>query len=396
MQVYLCGSSALISKCRQEALLGKQAMRYWVLLIWVVLWVPKGWTQTERIQAGDSLKITVEEDESLSQVYPVDSQGNLQMPLIGLVKVAGLTPQEAAQTIARLLKEGRFFRDPKVTVERVQPKTPTISIGGAVRVGGSFKLEPGWRLSDALKAAGTTEQADLSAVRLERADGTLLSINYQRFLQQNDPTFNPLLQAGDRIFVPIRPSGDHLLILGAVQKPGIVPFEQGLTLAGAIQKAGGATPEADLTKVRLKRKESPEELTVNLTVPTGDLELQPGDQVVVPFRAAKQFIVVRGAVRQPGLIPYTENLTLTRALEAAGGPTAEARLERVLIERPAGKRKQKITVNLLEVAQGRRHDEVIQPGDVIEVPGPPRRTSAAETLQLVWLLLSLAFLLSRR
>ncbi len=356
-----------------------------------------GLTQELTIAPGDSLKITIQPDASLSRVYKVDEQGNLQMPLIGVLKAVGLTPTQLANEIARRLREGGYLRNPQVKVEIVERAEPKVSVSGAVRKAGEFTLQSGWRLSDALREAQPSDAADLSAIRLERLDGTRLTINFLKFQQEGDSNENPELRAGDRIFVPLQAGGRNVIVVGAVQKPGVVPYEQGLTLIQAIGKAGGTLPEADTTKITLKRAQSAQPETINLNTLQGDIPLQPGDQITVPYRATKQFVLVRGGVRRPGLINYVENMTLTQALEAAGGPLPEAKLERVTIERPSGKRTQRIVVNLLQVAQGSRADETLQPGDTIDVPMPRRRSgSIEEPLRIVWLLLSIYFLVANR
>lgn len=370
-------------------------MRWGVLLL-AALMVIGSWAQNEKIQPNDTLKVTVRDEESLSRAYKVDAQGNIQFPLIGLVKVAGLTVNEAAQTIARLLRDGQFLRDPRVTVERTAAAEPTVSVSGAVGKAGNFKLKENWRLSDALEQAQPTTQADLSAVRLERTGESVQTINHQRFIRENDGTMNPLLEPNDRIFVPLKAGGQNVIVLGAVKTPGVVEYETGLTVAAAITKAGGATTEADLSMVKLERKGTGQTQTLDLTHLSGDTVIGPGDEITVPIKANRQFFVVRGAVRNPGLFNYTEGMALTQAIDTAGGPNSEARLDKVVIERPTPRRLEKITVNMLQVAQGARQDERVLPGDTVVVPGAPKQTSLGEILNIIWLLLSIALLLSRR
>jgi polysaccharide export outer membrane protein len=375
------------------------AMTRCVGLLGLCLVLLSAWAQDPpRVQPGDSLRITVEGDESLSRVYVVDSTGAFRMPLIGLVQAGGRTTDEVAQEIARRLREGNFYRDPKVTVEIAQRAEPKVTVQGAVRRGGDFTLQASWRLSDALKAAQPTDTADLSAVRLERLNGERLTLNHLKFIQEGDESANPLLQAGDRIFVPLRAGGRNVLVLGAVRSPGAFDYESARTLIQAIGKAGGTLPEADTTRIQIRRANQAEPIPVNLNTIQGDIELQPGDQINVPFRSVRQFIVVRGAVNRAGLINYAENMTLTQAIEAAGGPKPNAILERVVILRPAERGKQqRITVNLLEVAQGTRPDEPLLPGDTVEVPEPAqRRASAEEPLRILWLILSIIYLVTRQ
>jgi hypothetical protein len=185
-----------------------RVMARWVGLLALWLTLVAVWAQdSPRVQAGDSLRITVEGDESLSRVYVVDSSGAFRMPLIGLVQAAGRTTDELAREIARRLREGNFYRDPKVTVEIAQRAQATVTVQGAVRRGGDYPLQAGWRLSDALNAAQPTDTADLSAVRLERVSGERLTLNHLKFVQEGDESANPVLQAGDRIFVPLRAGG---------------------------------------------------------------------------------------------------------------------------------------------------------------------------------------------
>lgn len=372
-------------------------MRAILSLCGLLLMLTAGLTQEQKILPGDSLKITIQQDPSLSRVYQVDDRGNLQMPLIGVLKAAGLTPKELADEIARRLREGDFIRNPQVKVEIVARAEPKVSVTGAVRKAGAFTLQSGWRLADALREAEPSSVADLSAIRLERLDGTKHTINFLKFQHEGDQNENPELQPGDRIFVPLQPGGRNVIVVGAVQKPGVVPYEQGLTLIGAIGKAGGTLPEADTTQITLKRADAATPQTINLNTLQGDIPLQPGDQITVPYRAVRQFILIRGGVRRPGLINYVEKMTLTQAIEAAGGPLPEAKLERVTIQRPSGKKTLRITVNLLQVAQGARADETLQPGDTIDVPMPRRRGgSIEEPLRIIWLLLSIYFLVANR
>ncbi len=371
----------------------------WLLILVLGLWM-FGWVKAQEptIQPGDKIRITVEGDESLSRVYEVDSRGEVQMPLIGTLKASGKTPGALAEEIRQRLIEGRFYRDPKVAVEIVLPARPVITVAGAVRRAGELELKTGWRVNDALEVASPTNVADLTAVRLERADGTKLTLNILRYRQSGEESENPLLQAGDRIFVPLMPTNRNIIVLGAVNRPGTYDFAEAKTLLQAISLAGGTQTEADLTQVSIKRAGQAEPIIVNLRTLTGDVELQTGDQILVPFRRVRQFIVVRGGVRQPGIVNYTEGMTLTQALDAAGGPTDKAILEKIVISRPiAGGRTQKITVNLLEVAQGSRPDEPLQGGDTVEVPViRERRSSPEEPLRVVWLLLSIIYLVTRR
>ena len=69
------------------------------------------------VAAGDNLKITVFDEPSLTGEFQIDSSGDLAMPLIEKVSVAGMNPNEVAQAIGTNLKSGGYVLDPKVSVE---------------------------------------------------------------------------------------------------------------------------------------------------------------------------------------------------------------------------------------------------------------------------------------
>ncbi len=371
-------------------------MRWFVWLVGVA-WLVQALIAQEEIvlQAGDTIRVIVEEDESLTRVYKIDSQGNFQMPLIGTVQAGGKTTTAVAQEIARRLEEGRFLREPTVRVELVERAKAVVTVTGAVRKAGEFELRAEWRLSDALREADPTTVADLTAVRLERADGTTMTLNYLRYEREGDESVNPVLKAGDRVFVPLQIGGHTVVVLGAVRTPGSYPYDEAKTLLQALGKAGGTLPEADMSQITIKRVNREEPLVVNFNTLPGDFQLEAGDQITVPFRRVRQFVVVRGAVRNPGIVNYFDGMTLSQAIEAAGGFTDKAILERVSIQRPGARKK--ITVNLLEVAQGTRADEPLQAGDTVEVPAirEARRRSPEEPLRVLWLILSIVYLVTR-
>jgi polysaccharide export outer membrane protein len=68
------------------------------------------------LSSGDRLRVIVFGQDNLANIYTVDGEGRIAMPLIGPLKVAGGTTQDAARAIEVKLRNG-FIREPKVTVE---------------------------------------------------------------------------------------------------------------------------------------------------------------------------------------------------------------------------------------------------------------------------------------
>ncbi|WP_279477980.1 polysaccharide export protein [Aureimonas sp. SK2] len=107
--------------------------------------------QDYRLDAGDRLRITVFEQESLTSIYAVDKAGYLSLPLIGSVPARGKTPDEVRAAVTAALRNG-FLRDPDVSVQ-VEQYRPFF-VMGEVTTGGQYSYVPGMTVQNAVAIAG--------------------------------------------------------------------------------------------------------------------------------------------------------------------------------------------------------------------------------------------------
>ena len=125
-----------------------------------------------RVGAGDKLAIRVMGQQELTGVYVVDPDGNISMPLIRTVPVAGLSLKEVEETITRRLRQG-FLRNPSVSVQPMELRP--FYVLGEVKQAGRYPYQPGMTVAQAVAmASGFTERADTGKVLLTRrtAEGT--------------------------------------------------------------------------------------------------------------------------------------------------------------------------------------------------------------------------------
>lgn len=108
-------------------------------------------TQPYLLDSGDSVRVTVFEQESLTNSYAVDQAGYISFPLIGAVPARGHTPSQIEVLIANKLREG-YLRDPDISVEidRYRP----VFIMGEVGAAGQYSYVPGMTVQKAIAAAG--------------------------------------------------------------------------------------------------------------------------------------------------------------------------------------------------------------------------------------------------
>ena len=147
-----------------------------------------------RLGAGDKLRITVFNEETLSGEYEVDGSGVLALKLIGTIEAGGKTVPEVTQVIEEKLKDG-YLRNPSVAIEVLNYRP--FYVLGEVKEPGKYAYVSGMTVLNAVAlAGGYTYRAKQSRVLVIRA---------------NDPSKkeevadqNTVIMPGDIIRVPER------------------------------------------------------------------------------------------------------------------------------------------------------------------------------------------------
>lgn len=129
---------------------------------------PSDTTTPERyvgvLRPGDLLDIVVYREEELTNKYLIDSRGDVQIPGLGVVRAAGLSPVEVKARLREALLE-RGFANPELSV---QPLV-RVYVLGEVRTPGPQLVEPGATLLQIVTVAGgPTPQANLEETRVVR------------------------------------------------------------------------------------------------------------------------------------------------------------------------------------------------------------------------------------
>lgn len=249
------------------------------------------------IGPGDTLAVTVFDIQELSGTFRVSQKGQVDLPLIGKIQVAGLTADQAAAEIQSKLQEGGFVLHPQVTVTVTEYATQGANIMGQVRNPGIYPTLGSRTLLDMLTmAGGVTPSAGKLVTIIHRDDPhhpvyLALAQNAAGFKMQA----NPVIQPGDTVIV--QKSG-IIYVLGDVHRPGgyLIDNNEQLTLMQALSLAGGNTITSKIRDVRLirKMKAGKEEITLNLKKvyegKEADITVADGDILYVPSSTIKTFI----------------------------------------------------------------------------------------------------------
>lgn len=159
-----------------------------------------------RLGIGDAIAGTVQRFPDLNFSGTIDLDGNILVPLLGKVQIAGLTVEAAQEKIRQGLN--RFVVDPQLIVTLTGLRPAQVTITGEVRRPGYYGLAPGSQLLSALQAAGgATTSADLRniVVRRRSPDGNSV-------IEQQVDLFTPLQNATSLPDLRLR-DGDAVVVL---------------------------------------------------------------------------------------------------------------------------------------------------------------------------------------
>lgn len=211
--------------------------------------------QEYRLAAGDVLRIAVYQNPDLSLEARLSEAGILNFPLIGPVRLGGLTVAAAERLIASGLREGQFVRQPQVNVSVMQVRGHQASVLGLVNRPGRFALEAaGLRLTELLAMAGGTAAgaADTAVVTGSRQGRPWrVEVDLPALFGPDGQTRDVTIAHGDTVWVDRQP---QVYIYGEVQRPGPVRLERGMTLMQVLATGGGLTPRGTDKGIRLHRR----------------------------------------------------------------------------------------------------------------------------------------------
>jgi polysaccharide export outer membrane protein len=224
--------------------------------------------------------VTVYQNPDLTLETRVTEAGVISYPLLGAVRLGGMSATQAEKVIADGLRNGNFVKQPQVSVVVTQVRGNQASVLGMVNKPGRYPIEVAeLRLTDLIAMAGGTMPTAADVVTIVgsrngqgyRADVDLPSV-FGAGRRGNDV----LIQNGDVVWVERAPT---VYIYGEVQRPGQLRLERGMTLIQALAAGGGLTQRGTEKGIRIHRRGADGKVQVN-QLPM-DSALQDGDVVYV-------------------------------------------------------------------------------------------------------------------
>lgn len=210
-----------------------------------------------QLAAGDIVRITVFQNPDLTVETRVSENATISYPLIGIVKIGGLSISAAEQAIAGALKSGGFLQSPQVNIALLQNRGNQASVLGYVNKPGRFPLETVTiRVSEMIAMAGGVAPtgADTAIITGTREGRPFRrEIDIAGMFLNNKPEDDIVVAGGDVIYVHRQPL---FYIYGEVQRPGSYRVERQMTVQQALAQGGGPTLRGTERGLRVYRRAS--------------------------------------------------------------------------------------------------------------------------------------------
>lgn len=286
-----------------------------------------------RLGPGDELRIAIWGSLQHEYFAPVDREGNVTIPEVGVLPAAGMTLGAFEERLSAELR--KVFSGFKLGVSLRRLRRIQVIVAGEVVRPGAYFLSPVSSTFNALYfAGGPTPQGTLRRVRVVRDGRIVGEVDLYRYLMGGDTSGEVRLLSGDTVF--ILPKGPEATIRGEVNRPAIFELLGGETVADLVAMGAGLTSTAFVERAILDRvSPATGPLSVELDI-TGllnpdsaavaagsmSLPLQDGDNLTVYsiyHVESRQFVEIQGMVQYPGIYPLFPNSRVSDVVFRAGG-----------------------------------------------------------------------------
>lgn len=256
-----------------------------------------------RLGPGDVVRIEAPQAPEINGLsVRVSGPGTVNLPLVGEVRLGGLTTGEGEQLLAQRLS--RYIHTPQVSLFVSEFASQEITVTGAVARPGILPIQRPRSLFEVLSMAGGLAANAGSTVNVRTRGPDPVSgqtVGHNLMIDLRDLVRTPdaqalVLRGGDSVYVP---EAGVFFVDGAVQSPGSYPLRPEMTVLKAIAVAGGTDWAAVEERVRVIRRDGsgvPRELALDLAAVRDrgaeDMLLEDGDVVVVDTNQAKKGAVV--------------------------------------------------------------------------------------------------------
>ena len=268
------------------------------------------------IGPGDELRVQLYGNNIINRLVPVNREGNLVIPEIGVIQVSGLTFKEARDKILSTVDASLIGVSVEISLAKI--KSIQVFVLGNAYSPGAYTISSLSNISNVLFfAGGPTENGSLRNINVKRAGKTVGSFDFYDLLIRGNINSDIRLFSNDAIV--IEPTGKTVTITGEVKNPARFELLEGENFDDLLSFASGFSNLADVKKITLSSiADNGERIFKNYSFnQINDLNLADGDEIFVHrlSNTPRNIIEIIGEIASPGSIAYEENITLEKLIK---------------------------------------------------------------------------------
>lgn len=265
---------------------------------------------------GDVINVQTFGKTNQNLSLTIGRNGSINLPDIGPVAVSGQSFAQLRKQINDVIKNKTIGVDVSVTMGAM--RTMQVYIVGEAAQPGAYNVNGLTTITQALIASGGVKKSgSLRHIQLIRKGQVVSEFDLYDLLIKGDTSKDLRLSSGDTLFIPIRDNA--LTIEGQVARPAVYETKGGTTLAQLLSLAGGAKPNAYLSRVSVRRTSTNgvQQFTLDLSSPSGrGFKLENGDKVNLSAvsKSLKNAVAVRGEVVRQGALNFKQGMKVSDAI----------------------------------------------------------------------------------
>lgn len=282
-----------------------------------------------QVGPDDELFIDIYGYSEISYTRKVSSDGTINVPLVGIITVGGMSVEQATARIRNRLSTvypGIRSGNTNVRVAVGNIRTINVILTGNILRPGTYSLSSVSSIYNALYASGgPTENGSFRMIELIRGGKKIATVDLYDFLLNGEFKNNVRLQDNDVIRVPTY--NRRVEIVGEIKTPGYFELLEGETLANLLKFTGGFTERAYKTRIKAFKNSLTERRISDINSSNFDTYLPNSGDKFFAEEILDRFenrVVIEGAVFRPGTYELESGLTLTQLIKKAEGLREDA------------------------------------------------------------------------
>ena len=296
-------------------------------------------TDSYILGSGDEVIVDVWGNSQMTHQTTVTSEGQVFIPNVGPVTVAGLTINEATARMRSALGaiyEGLNDGSVQMKLSLSGIRSIQVNVMGEVAVAGSYTLPSLATLFHALYVAGgVNEIGSLRSIKVYRGGKLFSDVDVYDYILNGKSDSDIALRDGDLVIVAAY--GNLVEVSGKVKRPMFYELRSGETIADVVAYAGDFTSDANRSMVNVTRRKGGQYKSFTLDGNELDsFQLEDGDQITIAgsIDRYENRVEVLGAVYREGYYALDDDMkTVKQLIARADGLRADAFMARAVLYR---------------------------------------------------------------